>query len=202
MCSLPASVDAGCHAPEHLHQRGLAEDDRGVALLAAEQRRARVEVELGRSDGREADRVGVEPGPEPLQVDRRRRMVVQGVVAPHVAELVVDEPPDEGVLERLLLLGVVRRRHLVDVGAGAVGVRQLGELDGDPGALVGGPVGRSEEDPAGGGHLEGPPLAAEPARGLDVAGEVLLHAHTTTRGIWPVSPCRASSWALDGSRNQ
>jgi hypothetical protein len=55
---------------------------------------------------------------------------VDGVVDERVPEVVVVPLADRGVLEALLVLGVVGQRQLVELGLASV-IGQLGELDRD-----------------------------------------------------------------------
>ena len=162
---LDVGVGAGSDPAEDLQQRLLAEGHRRVRLLAGEGRRgcrrvqllARQPMELQRSVGRVGERA---------EVRRHRLAVVNGVVGvgpPHVGVL---PPADERVVEPVLRVGVEHQRHLVEVAA-AVVVGHLGQVDHDSGAFVG-----DDAEPAYAGHAQPTTLAAEPARPLDVLGEL------------------------------
>ena len=105
-----SGLTPGCDLAEHLEERVLAEGDRGVGLLAGEQRRVRVQVEVVAGQPVElevARRLGSVEGAQPA---RHRLAVVQRVVGVHEpAELGVLPPADERVVEALLAARRSRR---------------------------------------------------------------------------------------------
>ena len=173
-------VHPGRDLAEHLHQAVLAERDRGVRLLTGEQRGVRGEVEVVPGQP-------VEPQPAVVVAEVAARLarrpveraqpavhgvaVVEGVVRVHPAVAGLVPPPDEGVVEPGLRVGVEGHRHLVELAAARpVAVDDLDQLDHDAGAggLL---VARNLADPAYRRDLEGAALAAEPPSALQVAHE-------------------------------
>ena len=107
-------VAARVHLAEQLHQGVVAERDGGVALLAREQRRVGVQVQVvawQSVEGQVAVALGAGGGVvEGPQVERGGLAVVDGVVGDHGAEVVVLPGADQGVPEAFLLLVVVGER--------------------------------------------------------------------------------------------
>ena len=130
-------VHPGRDLAEDLHQRVLAERDRGVGLLAREQRRVRLEVEVVARQAVEGELATVGAGRrcgERAQPQRHRLPVVERVVDEGVAERRVVPLADQRVRQALLRLRVEGQRELVELALlaplGAVG--HLGEVDRDP----------------------------------------------------------------------
>ena len=143
---LDVGVDPGRDLAEDLHQRVLAEGDRGVRLLAREERRVGVEVELVAGqpvEGQAAGEVGavaagLAGGAAKARSHSAHRLaVVERVVRVHPAEVRLLPPAEEGVVEPGLGLGVEGQRHLVDLGAArAVVVGDLDQVDHHPEAVA------------------------------------------------------------------
>ena len=196
LVDLDVGVAARGDLAEHLHQAVVAERQRGVALLAGEQRGVLLEVEVVAGqpvEGERADGERLLGRPvERLQPERRGLAVVRGVVGDHLAEVGVGPGADVRVLDALLRLGVVGDRHLVDLG-GLVGVGDRDQLDPDRGPVLGA---AEHGDPLDAGHGEVAPLAAEPAGGLEVGVQGVAHRVAHARLPSGVAGCGA------GSRNQ
>ena len=129
-------VDAGRDLAEDLQQRVLAEGDRGVGLLAGEQRRVRLGVELvpGARGGRRRSSAVTLPSAAAANACSHSAIASRSCTASY-AKTWPPSPsssmPDERVVEALLpVLGVERERHLVELGL-ALGVRDLHQLDDD-----------------------------------------------------------------------
>ncbi len=201
LVDLDVGVVAGGDLAEHLHQAVLAERQRGVALLAGEQRGVRGQVELVPGQPVERQVAVVVAGVEGLQPQDGDLAVVHRVVGVHGPEVGVLPLTDLGVLEAALRLGVVGDRDLVGLGL-PVGVGEADQLDAhERGAVL---LGRAERaEPAHVGDGRGPPLAAEPAGGLDELLEVGLHAPDTSSVVTGSGGAgRELSDSGDGSRNQ
>ncbi len=181
---LDVGIASRRHLAEHLHQAVLAEADRGVALLAGEQRSGRLQVQVvaghpvedgGLVGSRVRERSqplgnGVPVGQR--VVDERRRGPAAGVGggACGVARAAggVLAGPDERVLQPLLALGVVGQWHLVELLGGLAGagflVADRHQLDADARVvLAAGRRGVEPAEPAYVGDGELAALAAEPA---------------------------------------
>ena len=157
-------VDPRGDLAEDLEQGVLAEHHRGVGLLAAEQRRVGVQVELVPGQPVEhqlalGDRTAVgDPGRERPEQVRHRVAVVDGVVDEGVTVVGHVHLGDQRVVEPVLRVGVDGQRELVELHVARVGVGELDEVDQHR---------RTSADrthPADVGDLERAALAAEPPR--------------------------------------
>jgi hypothetical protein len=166
LVDLDVRVDPRRDLAEELHQRVLAEADRRVGLLAAEEGRVRVAVEVVPREPVEDQPVDRVAGDECPQPEGHGPAVVDGVVGESDTEVGVLPLTDQRVSEPLLLLGVERHRHLVElglrVGVHRVGVPHLHQVDhhpqtfgarelAQPPAAGDGPVASLAAEPAGAG---------------------------------------------------
>ena len=181
----------GRHLAEDLEQAVLAERDRGVALLAAEERRVRLGVEVVAADPVERQPAvlagRVDRGRrEGVEVDSHRLPVVHGVVGVRETEVVVGVRADVGVTDPLLLLGVVRKRHLVALLDPASGIADGEDVDGH-GRRTG-----QRRDALDVDHVVVPALAGEPPG----TGKVLRHLRVLAHVGVPAAlgAKRATSW--------
>ena len=119
LVDLDVGVLARGHLAEDLHQRVLAEGDRGVRLLAGEQRRVGVGVELVAGQPVEAYAGRGRParvpcGGEGPETEPHRRAVVDGVVGVHELAVAAVPPADERVRR-----GAAARRRTARAAAGS-----------------------------------------------------------------------------------
>jgi hypothetical protein len=194
LVDLDVGIDAGRDLAEDLEDRVLAEGDRGVGLLSGEEGRGRLEVQIVAGHPVEPQSVGVRvrrfgEGAEPAG---HRLAVMQRVVDVDPAELGILPPPDEGVVEPVLGLGVVGEWELVDLQVTRP-VRRLDQVDDHPCD-----VGRHRHlgQPAYSGHLEVAAFAPEPAG----VGQIVLDGSAQRLGIHEMKPPSGSSGSV--SRNQ
>ena len=163
---LDVGVDPGLQPAEELHDRRVAEDHRGVRLLAGQHEARLVDRDaLGRGVAREAH--GARPGAavvrgrlDPGQPGRRDVLVVQRVVHPANAVALDVDRSQQDVLEMTDRFGAGDQRQLIGLRLGHLGVAvgdlcrperdlRYGQQLGQPGHL----------------HVELAALAGEPALG-------------------------------------
>ena len=175
-------IDPWGDLAEDLHQRVLAEGDRGVRLLSGEQRGVCIGVELVARHPVEGQVVSghlaVGGGGKGLEPQRHRVPVVERVVGVARAAVAVDDL-DQGMGEPVLWSGVDGERDLVELGL-AGGIRDLGQVDHDREL---GRRSRHGADAAQRAELPLAALAAEPAGAVDVVLQPVAHSCPSSPGL-------------------